>query len=190
MNEVTVFTNSKLKAELRTIVNGSELWFVAKDVASALNYSNTDQAVRQHCKKVKTCPLEINGQVRHLKIIPESDLYRLIIRSNKAEAEAFQDWVTEEVLPSIRKIGSYSHTDEDIALILARKIIDQAKRIESLEAQERIFGNRTPFGELSEATGCPKQFPVRGYLRSNRRVKRITVTEEYDLFANLEEGDE
>jgi prophage antirepressor-like protein len=91
--------------------NGETL-FVAKDVATVLGYENTAQAVRIHCKHAK--PLSDLGVLSdstldpQTRLIPESDLYRLTLKSTLDSAERFQDWVVEEVLPSIRKTGSYS----------------------------------------------------------------------------------
>lgn len=81
--------------------------FVARDVAVALGYADTDQAVRAHCKAASTYPVEITGQVRNVKVIPERDVYRLIMRSKLSAADRFEEWVVGEVLPSIRKTGSY-----------------------------------------------------------------------------------
>ena len=83
-------------------------WFIAKDVAEVLGYKDPDQAIRKHCKSTKSYPVESTGQVRYLKIIPESDVYRLIMRSKLPQAEAFQDWVTTDILPTIRKHGAYA----------------------------------------------------------------------------------
>ncbi len=88
--------------------------FVGRDIAQALEYSNPKKALRDHCKHLKILkghelePLGIKTESpRGLGLIPESDVFRLIMRSNKPEAERFQDWVVEEVLPSIRATGSY-----------------------------------------------------------------------------------
>jgi prophage antirepressor-like protein len=103
-----VFKNN-LFGELTVIVSDDQkLFFIGKEVASVLGYSDTDQAVRIHCKNAETYPVEITGQVRNVKVISESDVYRLVMRSKKEEAEKFQDWVMEDVLPSIRKRGMYA----------------------------------------------------------------------------------
>lgn len=95
-------------AEVRVIQDeNGEPWFVAKDVAEALGYARPDQAVNDHCKGVETSPLESGGQVRHMKIIPERDVYRLIMRSKLPSAEQFEEWVVGEVMPSVRKHGGY-----------------------------------------------------------------------------------
>lgn len=97
-----------------------EILFVASDVAIALGYTNPPKAVRDHCKKAKSL-IDIDGTNRSVqqnqalakldpktKLIPESDVYRLTLRSKLESAENFQDWLVEEVIPSIRKTGSYS----------------------------------------------------------------------------------
>lgn len=93
--------------EIRTVLINDDPWFIAKDVAEALGYSDTDAAIRKHCRNAMTCPDESTGQVRHMKIIPERDVYRLIFSSRLPSAERFEDWVVTEVLPSIRKRGMY-----------------------------------------------------------------------------------
>lgn len=93
-------------------MQGGEPWFVANDVASALGYAVPKKAVIDHCKYAEifkgTDSVPLTDSPRGISIIPESDVYRLIMRSNLPNAERFQDWVVEEVLPSIRKTGNYS----------------------------------------------------------------------------------
>ncbi|MFB2866285.1 phage antirepressor KilAC domain-containing protein [Aeromonas sp. MdU4] len=122
-----------------------EPWFVAADVASALGYTDTDQAIRRHCKAAKSSPVETTGQVRHLFVIPERDIYRLIIRSKLESAELFEEWVVSDVLPSIRKNGGYiAGQEQDTAeliiakaLMVAQSVIDR-KTMELQRAQEQI----------------------------------------------------
>ena len=113
MNDLTEFTFDT--NTIRVITNRSgEILFVAKDVATALGYLDTDQAVRNHCKyMILLKPVELTGlgfvnpPPRGLTFIPESDVYRLTMRSQLDSAGRFQDWVCEDVLPSIRKTGGY-----------------------------------------------------------------------------------
>jgi prophage antirepressor-like protein len=94
---------------VRVIDDGrGEPLFIAKDVAEALGYANTSKAINAHCKAVSTCHTEMGGQVRAVQIIPERDLYRLVMKSKLPAAEQFEDWVVGQVLPSIRKTGQYS----------------------------------------------------------------------------------
>ncbi len=100
-------------------------WFIAADVAVALGYSDTDQAIRQHCKAAESCPVNSTGQVRQMKIIPERDVYRLIMRSTLPTAERFEEWVVGEVLPSVRQHGGYiagQESETDPAVIIARAL--------------------------------------------------------------------
>lgn len=101
--------------QVRTFVGeDGEPWFVAKDVAEVLGYENPSRSVRDHCKSMKIIkgtdlvPLGIEApSPRGLGVIPERDVYRLIMRSEMPEAEQFEEWVVGEVLPQIRKTGSY-----------------------------------------------------------------------------------
>ena len=101
---------------VRIVTVDGEPWFMAKDVATALGYADTDQAVRNHCKRAKSLkdidPLnhrvEQNQELDpKTKFIPEPDVYRLITRSKLPSAEAFETWLFETVIPSIRKTGAY-----------------------------------------------------------------------------------
>lgn len=102
---------------VRAFMRSNEPWFVARDIAVGLEYSNPRKAVRDHCKR--TCavgggtnrsPLDLDPQTT---IIPEPDVYRLIIRSNQPKAEEFEAWVLEEVLPTLRKHGTYTMPGHD-----------------------------------------------------------------------------
>ncbi|SOE66778.1 Prophage antirepressor [Burkholderia sp. D7] len=93
---------------VRVIVIDGEPWFVAKDVAEVLGYADTDKAIRAHCKAATTYPAEMAGQVRHIKLVSERDLYRLVFKSKLPAAERFESWVVAQVLPCIRRTGSYS----------------------------------------------------------------------------------
>lgn len=98
-------------ADVRVFDRGGEPWFVAKDVAIVLGYANPQDAVRRHCKAARQVggagfahPLNLDPQTT---IIPERDVYRLIMRSNLPSAERFEEWIVGEVLPSIRRTGGY-----------------------------------------------------------------------------------
>lgn len=80
-------------------------WFVARDVADALGYSKPENAVARHCKAATTTPKQGGG---FMTVIPERDLYRLVMRSKLPAAEQFEEWIVGQVLPSIRKTGQYA----------------------------------------------------------------------------------
>ena len=116
MNEITIFKNERF-GEVRTATSESgEPLFAAVDVARALGYANTRDAISKHCKRVtkrdgvaRTTNQHgvVTNQVVEMSFINEGDVLRLIMRSKLPQAEAFQDWVCEEILPSIRKHGAY-----------------------------------------------------------------------------------
>ena len=104
--------------ELRVLGTSEEPWFIAKDIAKMLDYKDCDQAVRVHIdtdyiltysQYEKTRPVKNTGRILQgtTKLINESGLYSLILRSKNEKAKLFQKWVTSEVLPSIRKQGQY-----------------------------------------------------------------------------------
>lgn len=134
---ITAHVFAETSKTIRTVTIGDDIMFIAKDVAEALGYKDTDQAIRKHCRKAQTVtrkslinnkPVDLTGQGtprkslinnknhvsgcldipdRGYQVIPESDVYRLIMRSKLPAAEAFEDWVVEEVLPNLRKHGGY-----------------------------------------------------------------------------------
>lgn len=111
MHEVTIFNNPEF-GEVRTLeTEDGKVLFCGKDVAAALGYSNQRDALAKHCKGVVKCDALTNGGKQELSFIPESDVYRLAFGSKLPTAEKFTDWVTEEVLPSIRKHGAYMTPD-------------------------------------------------------------------------------
>lgn len=98
--------------EVRTFVEDGEIWFNANDVCAILGYSNPRDAIAKHCKAkgVANRDTLTKGGKQSMAYINEPNLYRLIIKSRKPEAEAFEALVMEEVLPSIRKTGKYDGT--------------------------------------------------------------------------------
>lgn len=109
---------NELFGSLTTIKNDKgDIFFIGKEVAEALGYSDTSYAISTHCKGVEETSVPTNGGFQIVKIIPERDLYRLVMKSKKEEAEKFEEWVVSEVLPSIRRNGIYA-TENVIDAIL------------------------------------------------------------------------
>ena len=116
--EIKLFEKEEF-GKVRVVMQGADPWFVGRDVASALGYQNTVDAINTHCRKANDYrDSEMLPTATPMKIIPESDVYRLVMRSNLPRAVEFQDWICEEVLPSIRKTGSYG-TGQKTALPFA-----------------------------------------------------------------------
>ncbi len=111
MNGLQIFTKREF-GSVRVVEYEGEPWFVASDVAKALGYADPSRAVVEHCKKQKKSTILVNNQYGNTtplnqSIIPESDVYRLVMRSNLPSAVEFQDWICEEVIPEIRRRGFY-----------------------------------------------------------------------------------
>ena len=123
---------------VRTIKIEGELWFVGKDVAEILGYANPSKALGDHCKGVaKRYPLETPGGMQELRIISEPDMLRLVVNSNLPSAERFERWVFEEVLPSIRKTGTYTAKN---AMTPLKATAEAAKAVAPLVRAGRLLG--------------------------------------------------
>lgn len=108
MNDITIFTYDSTCIRTATTEDNTPL-FCGKDVATALGYKDATNALKLHCKGVVFYhPLETPGGIQQVRFITEGDLYRLIFNSKLPEAEKFEAWVVDEVLPSIRKHGMYA----------------------------------------------------------------------------------
>lgn len=101
-----LFENQEFGQFRMIFIKGRE-YFVANDIAKALGYSVPKDAVTRHCKGAMKQRYLTEGGEQEIKVIPEGDVYRLIIRSKLPKAEEFEKWVFDEVLPSIRQTGNY-----------------------------------------------------------------------------------
>ena len=141
MSNVTVFNNDVFGA-LRTIERDGEIWFIGKEVAEMLGYSNARNAVVNHVEsddKLRT-QIEYAGQRREVSLINESGLYSLILSSKLPAAKDFKRWVTSEVLPSIRKTGSYR--------IQSSRVTPEELEVRKLEAQANLNATRSEQSKL------------------------------------------
>ena len=135
MNDIQIFNNPDF-GEVRTMEENGAVLFCGSDVAKALGYAVPRKALFDHCKGVLKRNIPTSGGIQEMSFIPESDLYRLVFSSKLPNAERFTDWVTEEVLPSIRRNGGYIAGQEQMspeelmarALDVAHNII---RRLES-----------------------------------------------------------
>ena len=140
--QIQIFNNAEF-GEIRSMEIGGEPWFVGKDVATALGYSNTKDALAAHVEsedksiiqRSQFPTLEIPN--RGMTIINESGLYSLILGSKLDGAKRFKRWVTSEVLPAIRKTGAYA-TDSKAAEIKMREL-----RVKEMNAQARLLNAET-----------------------------------------------
>lgn len=156
MTELQIF-NSEEFGDIRTVTIDNEPWFVGKDVAEALGYSNSRKALADHVheddKGVTKC--DTLGGKQDLSIINESGLYALIFGSKLESAKRFKHWVTSEVLPTIRKTGGYQKqlSPAEMMRIQLGMIDDHESRIENLENNMTIdYGQQQILGEAVNHT--------------------------------------
>ena len=116
MNELQLFTNTEF-GPVRTLEENGQILFCAKDVAVNLGYGNVADAIQKHCKGIAKRDTLTNGGIQSMTFIPESDVYRLIMRSKLPAAQRFERWVVEEILPTIRNHGIYATGETLEALI-------------------------------------------------------------------------
>lgn len=126
MNQLQVFKNPAF-GQVRTIEEDGKVLFCLTDVAKALGYGNTRDAINRHCKGVVKRDTPTPSGVQSMNFGPEGDVYRLITHSKLPAAEDFEKWVFDEVLPSIRKTGAY------INPAMAQKQALQEKRLQIME---------------------------------------------------------
>jgi len=153
MNQLTERTFGESRIRIVTI--DGQPWFVAKDACAAMTVVNTHRALSALADDEKGIQrLNTPGGPQNLSVVSESGLYKLILRSDKPEAKRFQDWVTRDVLPAIRKDGGYILGEEKVATgemsedeLVFRAMEVMRKKIDRLQAE-----NKTMSAELNLVT--------------------------------------
>ena len=137
MNGLQVFKNNEFS--IKSVVINEEPWFIGKDVASALGYRDTSDALKKHVDNDDklTRRFADSGQNREMYIINESGLYSLILSSKLESAKRFKRWVTSEVLPAIRKTGRYQLPEISYPQSL-RLLADEIEKNKKLELENNI----------------------------------------------------
>lgn len=171
MNNLQIFNSAEF-GEIRTVTVNGEPWFVGKDVAESLGYSNTRDAISKHiCDEDKNTVAICDGKGNpNQTVINESGLYALIFGSKLESAKRFKHWVTSEVLPSIRSNGGYIANQENLtpeqivanALIVAQNIITQKdKQIEEMKPKADYFDELVDRNLLTNFRDTAKEFGVK-----------------------------
>ena len=192
MNELQNFNFSG--QDVRIITINDEPWFVGKDVADILGYSNSRKALSDHVddEDKGVTKSDTLGGNQNITIINESGLYSLILKSKKPEAKQFKRWVTSEVLPTIRKHGAYMTqpqvptTQRELIILALAGNEETNQRIDAIEEQVT---------DLKEnATLNPGEY---GYIgrRINQRVSEVAkgygnITQEQrgKLYKDINQG--
>lgn len=170
MNELQIFVNKEL-GKIRALEINNEPWFVGKDVATILGYSNSSDALKVHvdeedkCKKDEIVIHDSIGRKQRPLLINESGLYSLILSSKLSSAKKFKRWVTSEVLPQIRETGGYipfsqEESDEEFlarALIIAQNTLDKKnKMIEEMQPKVKYHDEVLNVDKLVTTTDIAK----------------------------------
>jgi prophage antirepressor-like protein len=170
MQQLQVFNNTEF-GELGVIEIGGKPYFPATRCAEVLGYSNPWKAVSDHCRDLtKREVIDNLGRPQATNLIPEGDLYRLIVRSKLPAAERFERWVFEEVLPSIRKHGLYAIDDilsnPDLAIKALQAL--KAERAKAAALAERAAVQEQQIAEMRPKAGyydvvlaCKNAVPMR-----------------------------
>lgn len=138
MNELKIFENKEF-GTVRTVLIENEPWFVSNDIANALGYKDSYSAARKNVDDddKTVCPVGSGAEMRNMVVVNESGLYSLIFGSKLKSAKRFKHWVTSEVLPAIRKTGSYSIERKPDSYMIEDSV-ERAKRwIEEQEEKKR-----------------------------------------------------
>lgn len=175
MNDLMTFRNDQF-GEIRSIMIDEQPWFVGKDIAISLGYSNHRDALMKHVseedKKDGVAIRDSIGRSQRPVLINESGLYSLIFSSQLPAAKEFKHWVTSEVLPAIRRDGGYmlaAQSDSDSA-IMARALLIAQKTLERQEklfhATQRELEEERPLADFARAvTASPDTMLVREFCK-------------------------
>ncbi len=197
MNDIQIFNFQS--NEIRTILKDNEPWFVAKDICDVLGLGNITEALRNLDDDELTSEILKSGnQGREMKLVSESGLYALVIRSNKPNARKFRKWITSEVLPNIRKSGIYippvsgSHSSDvlmsTIYAEMERRIKAEVERDEYKRNLARIArASNLAFGEISAETGLPKDIVVAAHCKSCRKPHKPQLPKYIQLVLPMRE---
>lgn len=162
MNDLQIFNNPDF-GEIRTLTENGAVLFCGSDIAKALGYSNPSKALSDHCKGDLTNRYPIVdalGRTQEAIFIGEPDLYRLVFSSKLPTAEKFTDWVTSDVLPTIRKHGAYmtpetiekALTDPDTIIQLATTLKEERAARLALQAQAEADKPKVLFADAVAAS--------------------------------------
>lgn len=180
MNDIQIFNNIEFGGIRIAEIEGKP-YFMATDVAKALGYARPNDAISVHCRATVKHSTPISGKMQEVNFIPEGDVYRLIARSKLPQAERFEKWVFDEVLPSIRKTGGYiagqEHmTDDELlanAILVAQKKI--AERDKVIQAQNDKITELKPKAIFADAVSSSKTSILIGDMAKLLRQNGIEV---------------
>lgn len=201
MKELQIFNNDMF-GEIRGLNIDGKPYAVASDVAKALGYANTSKAIKDHCRYITkryTPHPQSKNKSLEVNIIPEGDIYRLIIKSKLPKAQEFERWVMDEVLPQIRQTGGYIPVTQEMSEeeIVARAFQISQRTIErqqkQLEQQKPLVdgykqfldvGKNMDFGTFAKHIGIG-----RNKIMAQLREWKVLMTDECTVMGVKKTGD-
>lgn len=206
MKELQIFNNDMF-GEIRGLNIDGKPYAVANDIAKTLGYTNPSKATNDHCKKSKIVwGNDSLGRRQQFKVIPEGDIYRLIIKSKLPKAQEFECWVMDEVLPQIRQTGGYipvsQEDDEKLilakALMITKRTIEQKEQLlqqanKTIEQQKPLVDGYKQFldvGENMDFGTFAKHIGIgRNKIMAQLREWKVLMTDEYTVMGVKKTGD-
>lgn len=184
MNELQLFNFEN--HEVRSFLINSEPWFIGKDVAETLGYTDTNQAIRKHVDDEDKLSRRFDGsgQGREMVIINESGLYSLVLSSKLPSAKKFKRWVTSEVLPALRKTGQYQMKELSGQELMAKALIE-AQSV--LAAKDKVIEEMKPKVVFADAVATSHTSILVGELAKILKQNGIDMGQKR-LFAWLREN--
>lgn len=158
-NKITIFENNEF-GRVRTLEINNEPWFVGRDVAEILGYAKPRNAIATHVDEddaLKQGIMDNLGRNQETVLINESGLYSLILSSKLPSAKSFKKWITLEVLPSIRKTGSYSIIPKDYPSAL-RALADEYEKNQKLLAENTVMKPKADYFDALVDKNCLMNF--------------------------------
>lgn len=183
MNELQLFNFEN--HEVRSLLINSEPWFIGKDVAETLGYTDTNQAIRKHVDDEDKLSrrFDVSGQGREMVIINESGLYSLVLSNKLPSAKKFKRWVTSEVLPALRKTGQYQVKELSGSELMAKALIE-AQSV--LAAKDKVIEEMKPKVVFADAVATSHTSILVGELAKILKQNGIEMGQKR-LFAWLRE---
>lgn len=155
--------------QVRTVFENGEFWFVVRDITDILSL-DASQTRRLEDDEKGLCLIQTPGGIQEMTCVNEAGLYNLVLGSRKPEAKAFKRWITHEVIPSIRKTGSYSRpmSLEDLIILQAQSVKELKAKVETIEQTAVAAHHRIDNMDRIEVLGDLKQ-------RFNAMIRRYAA---------------
>ena len=155
MNDLQIFKNDSF-GSVRTVEIDGKPYFIGNDVAKALGYAVPKDAISRHCKGALKHRYLTDGGEQEVKVIPEGDIYRLVIKSQLPKAEEFEHWIFDDVIPTIRKHGMYAKQElldnPDLLIAVATQLKEERQKNLLLEQKIEADRPKTIFADAVSAS--------------------------------------